>query len=69
MVAEHALGGLRQEVLDTVFNEWLLNKFRGNLRRMSHENSIEIIVNDLEALAAGGPPAGQFGPTAAASVV
>jgi UDP-N-acetylglucosamine--N-acetylmuramyl-(pentapeptide) pyrophosphoryl-undecaprenol N-acetylglucosamine transferase len=56
VIAERALGGLRQEVLDVVFNDWLLNKFRGNLRRMSHENSIEIIVNDLEALAAGTLP-------------
>ncbi|HEY8995608.1 MAG TPA: UDP-N-acetylglucosamine--N-acetylmuramyl-(pentapeptide) pyrophosphoryl-undecaprenol N-acetylglucosamine transferase [Lacunisphaera sp.] len=56
LIAERALGGLRQEVLDVVFNDGLLNKFRSNLRRMSHENSIEIIVNDLEALAAGTPP-------------
>jgi UDP-N-acetylglucosamine--N-acetylmuramyl-(pentapeptide) pyrophosphoryl-undecaprenol N-acetylglucosamine transferase len=56
LVAERSLGGLRQEVLDVVFNDWLMNKFRGNLRRMSHENSIEIIVTDLEALAAGTPP-------------
>ncbi|MDQ5979747.1 MAG: UDP-N-acetylglucosamine--N-acetylmuramyl-(pentapeptide) pyrophosphoryl-undecaprenol, partial [Verrucomicrobiota bacterium] len=47
VVAETALGGLRQEVLDTVFNDWLLNKFRTNLRRMAYENSIEVIVNDL----------------------
>jgi UDP-N-acetylglucosamine--N-acetylmuramyl-(pentapeptide) pyrophosphoryl-undecaprenol N-acetylglucosamine transferase len=46
-----------------------LNKFRGNLRRMSHENSIEIIVNDLEALATGVPPARQLRPTAVASAI
>ncbi len=57
VVKETALGGLRQEVLDVVFNDWLLNKFRANLRRMAHENSIEIIVHDLEALASGEPPA------------
>ena len=53
VVAEAALGGMRQEVLDVIFNDWMLNKFRGNLRRMSHENSIEIIVHDLEDLATG----------------
>ena len=56
VIAESALGSLRQEVLDVIFNDWLLNKFRGNLRRMSHENSIDIIVHDLEDLAAGTPP-------------
>ena len=55
-LAEHALAGLRQEVLDVIFNDWLLSKFRGNLHRMSQENSIEIIVQDLEDLAAGTPP-------------
>ena len=55
-IAEHALAGLRQEVLDVIFNDWLLNKFRGNLHRMSQENSIDVIVQDLEDLATGTPP-------------
>lgn len=69
LVNETALGGLRQEVLDTIFSDWLLNKFRGNLRRMDHENSIEIIVNDLEALAAGLPPARHLRPKPVASTI
>jgi UDP-N-acetylglucosamine--N-acetylmuramyl-(pentapeptide) pyrophosphoryl-undecaprenol N-acetylglucosamine transferase len=56
VVAEGAIDSLRQEVMDVIFNDWLLNKFRGNLRRMSHENSIDIIVHDLEDLASGVPP-------------
>jgi UDP-N-acetylglucosamine--N-acetylmuramyl-(pentapeptide) pyrophosphoryl-undecaprenol N-acetylglucosamine transferase len=56
VIAENALTNLRQEVLDVIFNDWLLNKFRANLRRMSHENTIETIVEDLENLAAGTPP-------------
>ncbi|MBL9216553.1 MAG: UDP-N-acetylglucosamine--N-acetylmuramyl-(pentapeptide) pyrophosphoryl-undecaprenol N-acetylglucosamine transferase [Opitutaceae bacterium] len=56
VVAEQALGGLRQEVLDVIGNDWLLHKFRANLRRMAHENSIETIVRDLEELAAGAEP-------------
>ena len=36
----------------------------GNLRRMAHENSIEIIVKDLEALAAGLPPSRHLRPAA-----
>jgi UDP-N-acetylglucosamine--N-acetylmuramyl-(pentapeptide) pyrophosphoryl-undecaprenol N-acetylglucosamine transferase len=56
VINENNLGGLRQEVLDVIFNDWLLNKFRVNLHRMSHENSITIIVHDLEDLAAGTTP-------------
>jgi len=56
VIPETGMQDLRQEVLDVVFNDWLLNKFRGNLRRMSRENSIETIVHDLEDLAAGTPP-------------
>lgn len=56
VIAETALAGLRQEVLDVTFNDWLLNKFRTNLRRMSQENCIDNIVQDLEALATGAPP-------------
>lgn len=56
VIAENALTNLRQEVLDVIFNDWLLNKFRANLRRMSHENAIETIVEDLEALATGTAP-------------
>jgi UDP-N-acetylglucosamine--N-acetylmuramyl-(pentapeptide) pyrophosphoryl-undecaprenol N-acetylglucosamine transferase len=56
VVADHALAGLKQEVLDIVFNDWLLNKFHTNLRRMSQENSIDTIVHDLEDLASGSPP-------------
>ncbi len=48
---------LRQEVLDVLFNDWLLNKFRDNLCRMSRANSIDTIVHDLEQLAARIPPA------------
>jgi UDP-N-acetylglucosamine--N-acetylmuramyl-(pentapeptide) pyrophosphoryl-undecaprenol N-acetylglucosamine transferase len=56
VVAETALDGLRQEVLDAIFNDWLLNKFRSNLRRMAHENAAEVIADDLEELARGLPP-------------
>jgi len=56
VIAETALAGLRQEILEAAFNDWLLNKFRTNLRRMSQENCIDNIVQDLEALATGAPP-------------
>ena len=56
VVSEESLPSLREEVMDVIFNDWLLAKFRGNLRRMSQENSIDIIVHDLEDLASGIPP-------------
>lgn len=55
-LAEQNLAGLRQEVLDVIFNDWLLNKFRVNLHRMSQENTIDTIVQDLEDLANRLPP-------------
>lgn len=56
VVPEAEFSGLRQEVIDAIFNDWLLNKFRTNLRRMEQENSIEVIVSDLEELATGVTP-------------
>ena len=51
VIAETALATLRQEVADVLFNDSLINKFRDNLCRMSEENTIETMVQDLEALA------------------
>jgi UDP-N-acetylglucosamine--N-acetylmuramyl-(pentapeptide) pyrophosphoryl-undecaprenol N-acetylglucosamine transferase len=60
VIAESALAGLRQEIMDVVFSDWLLNKFRSNLRRMSEENCIDNLALDLEALASGSPPPRQL---------
>ena len=67
VVADHALAGLRQEIRDVIFNDWLLSKFRTNLHRMSQENTIDTIVHDLEDLAAGTPPSHQLRPATAAT--
>ncbi len=67
VVADHALAGLQQEVRDVIFNDWLLNKFRTNLHRMSQENTIDTIVHDLEDLATGTPSSRQLRPAPAAS--
>ncbi|HET7535473.1 MAG TPA: UDP-N-acetylglucosamine--N-acetylmuramyl-(pentapeptide) pyrophosphoryl-undecaprenol N-acetylglucosamine transferase, partial [Candidatus Didemnitutus sp.] len=55
-IDQASLSSLKQELLDVLFNDWLLNKFRENLNRMSQENSIDTIVHDLEALARREPP-------------
>jgi UDP-N-acetylglucosamine--N-acetylmuramyl-(pentapeptide) pyrophosphoryl-undecaprenol N-acetylglucosamine transferase len=57
VVEQAALSRLRAEVLDVIFNEALLRKFRGNLQRMDRANPLEFMLGDLEAIAAGKPGA------------
>lgn len=65
VVEEAALGNLHLEVLDLVYNDWLLRQFRGNLKRMDRLNSLELMLADLESMAPGAPA--QRGPAAAAA--
>ena len=51
VLEQTALSLLRQEVLDAIFNDWLLNKFRANLHRMAQESTTDTIIQDLESLA------------------
>jgi len=51
VVEQSELGRLRHEVIDTIFNEWLLHRLRGNLRRMEREDATAVILHDLETLA------------------
>lgn len=53
VVAQTQLGQLHAEVLDVIFNDWLLRKFRGNLQRMDRANALEVMLGDLEAIARG----------------
>ena len=52
VVGQHALGTLHAEVIDVIFNDWLLRKFRANLRRMDRANSLELMLRDLEEIVA-----------------
>lgn len=52
-VDQSALAGLRAEVLDVIFNDALLRKFRSNLQRMDRANSLDFMLGDLEEIAAG----------------
>ena len=52
------INGLIGEVMEAIFNEWLLRKFRANLRRMDLANSLETMLLDLERICVsrgGGP--------------
>lgn len=55
VIPQEHLGTLIDEVRDTVFNDWLLRKFRANLERMDRANSLGDMLDDLEELTA--PPA------------
>ena len=58
VVEQTGLAGLRAEVLAMMFNDPLLRQFRGNLQRMDRANSLELMLHDLEQLAAAaGAPA------------
>jgi UDP-N-acetylglucosamine--N-acetylmuramyl-(pentapeptide) pyrophosphoryl-undecaprenol N-acetylglucosamine transferase len=57
VVEEAALGSLDSEVLDVIFNDWLLGQFRGNLRRMDRANALELMLADLEEIARQGAEA------------
>ena len=57
LVAQTQLGQLRAEVMDVIFNDWLLRKFRGNLKRMDRANALDLMLADLEEIARG-PAAG-----------
>jgi UDP-N-acetylglucosamine--N-acetylmuramyl-(pentapeptide) pyrophosphoryl-undecaprenol N-acetylglucosamine transferase len=52
VVDQQYLGDLDREVIDVIFNDWLLRKFRANLQRMDRANSLDLILDDLEGLAA-----------------
>jgi UDP-N-acetylglucosamine--N-acetylmuramyl-(pentapeptide) pyrophosphoryl-undecaprenol N-acetylglucosamine transferase len=53
VIPQAQLGQLRAEVLDVIFNDWLLRKFRGNLQRMDRANSLDLMLGDLEDIARG----------------
>ena len=63
---EAAIGDLHSEVLDLIFNDWLLRQFRGNLKRMDRLNSLDLMLGDLEGMARPRPQE-PLGPAAQAA--
>lgn len=59
VVAQTRVDHLRAEVMDTIFNDWLLRKFRANLLRMDQAKSLDFMLEDLEALANAEPAGAQ----------
>jgi UDP-N-acetylglucosamine--N-acetylmuramyl-(pentapeptide) pyrophosphoryl-undecaprenol N-acetylglucosamine transferase len=56
VVDESSIGDLQAEVMDLIFNDWLLRQFRGNLKRMDRLNSLDLMLGDLEEIARAAPP-------------
>jgi UDP-N-acetylglucosamine--N-acetylmuramyl-(pentapeptide) pyrophosphoryl-undecaprenol N-acetylglucosamine transferase len=52
VVEQARLDELQAEVLDTIFNDWLLRRFRSNLKRMDRANPLEQMLADLEEMTA-----------------
>jgi UDP-N-acetylglucosamine--N-acetylmuramyl-(pentapeptide) pyrophosphoryl-undecaprenol N-acetylglucosamine transferase len=52
VIEQTAIGRLGAEVFDVIFNDWLLRKFRGNLQRMDRVSSLDLLLRDLEEIAA-----------------
>ena len=52
MIDQEEIVRLTDEVLELMFNEFLLESFRRNLERMEHSNSLDVLLRDLEELAA-----------------
>lgn len=65
VVEQTQLANLHREVIDVIFNDWLLQQFRGNLRRMDRANSLELMVRDLEEIVASRSSAAAAHPTVA----
>lgn len=54
LLSQERMESLYAEVLDTIFNDWLLARFRSNLQRMDRANPLDLLLNDLEEISA--PP-------------
>ncbi len=50
VVPQEKIDTLFREVTDTINNTWLIDKFCSNLKNVDSENSLEIILDDLESI-------------------
>ena len=52
VIEQASMEGLKAEVLDVIFNDALLRKFRGNLERMDRINALTLMLVDLDKIVA-----------------
>lgn len=50
VVDQRFIQDLGKEVLEVIFNDWLIQKFRKNLQRMDQKNPLDLILDDLEEI-------------------
>ncbi len=53
-IGQGFIGDLTREVIEVLFNDWLMQQFRHNLRRMDRADPAGFMANDLEAIARAG---------------
>lgn len=51
VVDENNLDRLYDEVLELIFNDWLLGNFQNNLENLNRSNALDLIINDVESIA------------------
>jgi UDP-N-acetylglucosamine--N-acetylmuramyl-(pentapeptide) pyrophosphoryl-undecaprenol N-acetylglucosamine transferase len=51
VVEQSRMENLHTDVVEIIFNDWLLRKYRGNLQRMDRANSLDLMLGDLEEIA------------------
>jgi len=56
VLKEKNLDQLYSEVVSMIFNDWLLNKFQQNLKSSEIQNSLKLIIDDIETLCAHDEP-------------
>lgn len=50
-VRQAAMDKLFDEVIDTIYNDWLLDRFRRNLERLDRTISIDVVIRDIVTIA------------------
>lgn len=53
VVEQPFIGGLTKEVLEVIFNDWLLARFRSNLSRIDRTDPLDAMIQDIERLGGG----------------
>jgi UDP-N-acetylglucosamine--N-acetylmuramyl-(pentapeptide) pyrophosphoryl-undecaprenol N-acetylglucosamine transferase len=50
VVDQRFIQDLSKEVLEVIFNDWLIQEFRKNLQRIDEQNPLDLILDDLEEI-------------------
>lgn len=59
VLPQKSIEGLLKEVLDLIFNDWMLTRMRHNLERLDRQSPLRVIVGDLTRIVREGKGAAQ----------